>query len=834
MLPLRDVVLFPHVAMPLLVGRSGSMAAIAAAAEGRHEILLVTQRSADDAAPTPAQLHRIGTIVRLQQVTRLPNGTTKILVEGLARVKVERYFPPRGSQKSSLLEARCVDLPLTTVESSEHVARAHVQLRHALTLFEDYAGMQRRLPPEVVGLLHGLDDDVRLAYGIAAHLMLPIDQRQKLLEAPTLLALAEQLVQVIGGELELLRLERKIDEQVRGSLFQNQREFFLQEQLKAIHKELGNEEGDELLELEKQIVSRKLPEAVAARAQRELRKLRRTSPLSPEAAVSRGWLDWTLALPWTERSDDTIDLEHARGVLDADHFGLEEVKERVLDHIAVLGRVGSLPGPILCLVGPPGVGKTSLGRSIAKALGRRFVRMALGGVRDEAEIRGHRRTYIGALPGRLIQAMRKSEVINPLVLLDEVDKMGADWRGDPAAALLEVLDPEQNHTFTDHYLEVDYDLSQVMFVTTANSLSTIPEPLRDRLEIIRLPGYLETEKLEIARRYLWPRQLTQCGIDPLTVTVDDDVLPNVIRGWTQEAGVRDLERRIARLARKLARKASETPDAKAFHLARKDLNDLLGPPPFEQDDHRLHDQIGVAQGLAYTSIGGDLLEIEVSVVPGRGRVQLTGTLGDVIKESAAAALSYVRTRSTELGIAPDFYKTKDIHVHLPAGATPKDGPSAGIAMATALASALSGKPVRGDFAMTGEITLRGRVLPIGGLREKGVAAHRHRVKHVIVPALNVKDLTELPADVRDEVTWHPVRTMDEVLALVLRNDLPAEDVAVLATKAKRRKIKTGQKTALPTSVSKSRPPKMPKIPTIIQHGVPDRTMLPNTSNSSEG
>ncbi|MEO7999811.1 MAG: LON peptidase substrate-binding domain-containing protein, partial [Gemmatimonadaceae bacterium] len=452
--------------MPLLVGRSGSMAAIAAAAEGRHEILLVTQRSADDAAPTPAQLHRVGTIVRLQQVTRLPNGTTKILVEGMSRVRIERYFPSRAPQRSPLLEARCAEMPLVVGDTKEQTERAHVQLRHALTLFEDYAGLQRRLPPEVVGLLHGLDDDARLAYGIAAHLMIPIDQRQKLLESPTLLSLAEQLVHVIGGELELLRLEKKIDEQVRGSLFQNQREFFLQEQLKAIHKELGNEEGDELLELEKQITLKKLPEAVAARAQRELRKLRRTSPLSPEAAVSRGWLDWTLALPWTERSDDTIDLEHARSVLDADHFGLEEVKERVLDHIAVLGRVGSLPGPILCLVGPPGVGKTSLGRSIAKALGRRFVRMALGGVRDEAEIRGHRRTYIGALPGRLIQAMRKSEVVNPLVLLDEVDKMGADWRGDPAAALLEVLDPEQNHTFTDHYLEVDYDLSQVMFVTT--------------------------------------------------------------------------------------------------------------------------------------------------------------------------------------------------------------------------------------------------------------------------------------------------------------------------------------------------------------------------------
>lgn len=823
MLPLRDVVLFPHVAMPLLVGRSGSMAAIAAAAEGRHEILLVTQRSADEAAPTPAQLHRIGTLARLQQVSRLPNGTTKILVEAISRVRVERFFPPRTPEKSSLLEARCADLPLTAGDTADQIARAHVQLRHALTLFEDYAGLQRRLPPEVVGLLHGLDDDGRLAYGIAAHLAIPIDQRQRLLESPTLLKLAEQLVQVIGGELELLRLEKKIDEQVRSSLFQNQREFFLQEQLKAIHKELGNEEGDELLELEKQIVTKRLPEAVASRAQRELRKLRRTSPLSPEAAVSRGWLDWALALPWTERSDDTIDLEHARAILDADHFGLDEVKERVLDHIAVMGRVGALPGPILCLVGPPGVGKTSLGRSIARALGRKFVRMALGGVRDEAEIRGHRRTYIGALPGRLIQAMRKAEVVNPLVLLDEVDKMGADWRGDPAAALLEVLDPEQNHTFTDHYLEVDYDLSQVMFVTTANSLGTIPEPLRDRLEIIRLPGYLESEKLVIARRYLWPRQLELCGLDGANVQVDDDVLPNVIRGWTQEAGVRDLERRIARLTRKLARKASESPKVKKFTLKRADLNELLGPPPFEQDDHRLLDQVGVAQGLAYTAIGGDLLEIEVSVVPGRGRLQLTGTLGDVIKESAAAALSYVRTRAKELGIPEDFHRTRDIHVHLPAGATPKDGPSAGIAIATALASALSGKPVRGDFAMTGEITLRGRVLPIGGLREKGVAAHRHRVKHVIVPALNTKDLAEMPQDVRDEVTWHPVRTMDEVLALVLRHDVVPETVRAV-DELDARTTRMRKKARIPGSVDKQRGT---KIPALIQQGVPERTMRPS-------
>jgi ATP-dependent Lon protease len=811
--------------MPLLVGRSGSLAAIAAAAEGRHEILLVTQRNADDQSPSPLELHDVGTVARLQHVTRLANGTTKILVEGTARVRIQRFFPPKAPERSALLEARATEFPLTraTLADARKQERAHVQLRHALSLFEDYAGLQRRLPPEVVGLLQGLDDDERLAYGISAHLMVAIDKRQKLLEAPTLLALAEQLVDVISGELELLKLERKIDDQVRGSVFQNQREFFLQEQLKAIHKELGNEEGDELLEIEKQIVAKKLPDAVTARAQRDLRKLRRTSPMSPEAAVLRGWLDWVLALPWTERSDDTIDLKFARDVLDADHFGLEEVKERVLDHIAVLGRVGSLPGPILCLVGPPGVGKTSLGRSIAKALNRKFVRMALGGVRDEAEIRGHRRTYIGALPGRLVQAMRKAEVVNPLVLLDEVDKMGADWRGDPAAALLEVLDPEQNHTFTDHYLEVDYDLSQVMFVTTANSLASIPEPLRDRLEIIRLPGYLENEKLEIARRYLWPRQLEQSGLSTSEVKVDDDVLPAVIRGWTHEAGVRDLERRVARLARKLARRATEHPETKVFTLTRDDLGTLLGPAPYEEDAHKLNDQVGVAQGLAYTAIGGDLLEIEVSVVPGRGRVQLTGTLGDVIKESAAAALSYVRSRASELGVPADFFMTRDIHVHLPAGATPKDGPSAGIALATALASALSGIPVRGDVAMTGEITLRGRVLPIGGLREKSVAAHRHHVKHVIFPALNAKDLTELPQDVRDEVTWHPVRTMDEVIALALRQVPPALANVVDATPPTTTKSKSKRRRSpletTPETHSKNAP--------LIQHGVPDQTMLPS-------
>ncbi|MEO8194302.1 MAG: endopeptidase La [Gemmatimonadales bacterium] len=762
-LPLRDVVIFPYVVIPLLVGRQPSLAAIDAAVETDKLILLVAQKEGETQEPGAADLHRVGVLGRVLQVARLPNGSTRVLVEGFARARVTRYV-------SGGPYMRAVTSPIEWSEKGPDTETRALANR-VMSLFEEYVALHRRIPPEVVGLIQSTESEERQAWGVAAHMAIKFESRQKLLESRSLTDLLESLSRTLGSESELLRLERKIDDDVRGALFQNQREFYLQEQLRAIHKELGEDDGDDFADLEALVTKKALPEQVKTRVFRELRKLRRMSPMSPEFTVSRNFVDWIVALPWEERTDEVLDVAHARRILDEDHYGLEEVKERILDFIAVLALVGRIEGQILCLVGPPGVGKTSLGRSIARALGRKFIRMALGGVRDEAEIRGHRRTYIGSMPGRIIQAMRRAEVVNPVILLDEVDKLGQDYRGDPASALLEVLDPEQNTAFNDNYLEVDYDLSEVLFVTTANSLSGIPEALRDRMEIIRLPGYLDHEKMAIARQYLLPRQLKGNGIDPANITLDPDVLPAIMRGYTREAGVREMERRLARLARKLARRQAEhiAPSVNE-HVTVGDLQDLLGTPPFDPDDTSLEDKVGVASGLAYTSVGGEVLEIEVSVVKGRGKLQLTGTLGDVMKESASAALSYARTRAKELGLDADFYRNRDIHIHMPAGATPKDGPSAGIAIATSVISALTGVPVRGDVAMTGEITLRGRVLPIGGLKEKAVAAHRNKVSHVIVPHGNMRDLDELPEEVRAAVRFHPVKTMDEVLAVAMRGD----------------------------------------------------------------
>jgi ATP-dependent Lon protease len=757
-LPLRDVVFFPYVVMPLVVGRPASLAAVSSAASGDGRLVLVSQRDNEIQEPAAAHLYRVGVVARITQLAPLGNGSSRVLLEGLYRVRVTRYV----SQSSHL---KAVVSAATQPPTAQETPELHALARSVIASFEEYVSLQRRIPGEIVSIVQGAEGIDRQAYGMAAHLAVRQETRQKLLEAEPPEALLRLLGEVLSAENELLRLERKIDEDVRGSLFQNQREFYLQEQLKAIHRELGHED-DDLAELEALVEKKGLPEQVKTRVLREIRKLKKTSPLHPEHTVSRNFVDWILALPWIERTDDVLDVGHARRVLDEDHYGLEEVKDRLLDHIGALALAGKLEGPILCLVGPPGVGKTSLGRSIARALGRKFVRMSLGGVRDEAEIRGHRRTYIGSMPGRVIQAMRRAEVVNPVMLLDEIDKLGHDQRGDPASALLEVLDPEQHRAFTDHYLEVDYDLSQVLFVTTANYLPQIPEPLRDRLEIIRLSGYLDQEKIAIARQFLIPRQLRAHGIKPEEVAWDVDVLPSIIHGYTREAGVRDLERRVARVARKLARRTVER--AGVTDVVRvTDLKDLLGTAPYDPSDLVLEDRVGVATGLAYTSAGGEVLEIEVSTVPGRGRLQLTGTLGDVMKESASAALSYARARADILHLERDFHRTRDLHVHIPTGATPKDGPSAGIAIAAAIVSALTGVPLRGDVAMTGEITLRGRVLPIGGLKEKAVAAFRNGVRHIVIPWQNARDLPEIPIEVREGLTFHPVRTMDEVLTVAL-------------------------------------------------------------------
>jgi ATP-dependent Lon protease len=756
-LPLRDVVFFPYVVMPLVVGRPASLAAVSAAASGDGRLVLVSQRDNEVQEPAAGHLYRVGVVARITQLAPLGNGSSRVLLEGLYRVRVTRYVSQSSHLKAVVSAA--------TRPTAQETPELHALARSVIASFEEYVSLQRRIPGEIVSIVQGAEGIDRQAYGMAAHLAVRQQTRQKLLEAEPPEALLRLLGEVLSAENELLRLERKIDEDVRGSLFQNQREFYLQEQLKAIHRELGHED-DDLAELEAMVDKKGLPEQVKTRVLREIRKLKKTSPLHPEHTVSRNFVDWILALPWIERTDDVLDVGHARRVLDEDHYGLEEVKDRLLDHIGALALAGKLEGPILCLVGPPGVGKTSLGRSIARALGRKFVRMSLGGVRDEAEIRGHRRTYIGSMPGRVIQAMRRAEVVNPVMLLDEIDKLGHDQRGDPASALLEVLDPEQHRAFTDHYLEVDYDLSQVLFVTTANYLPQIPEPLRDRLEIIRLSGYLDQEKIAIARQFLIPRQLRAHGIKPEEVAWDVDVLPSIIHGYTREAGVRDLERRVARVARKLARRTVERAGATDVVRA-NDLKELLGTAPYDPSDLVLEDRVGVATGLAYTSAGGEVLEIEVSTVPGRGRLQLTGTLGDVMKESASAALSYARARADILHLERDFHRTRDLHVHIPTGATPKDGPSAGIAIAAAIVSALTGVALRGDVAMTGEITLRGRVLPIGGLKEKAVAAFRNGVRHIVIPWQNARDLPEIPIEVREGLTFHPVRTMDEVLTVAL-------------------------------------------------------------------
>ena len=756
-LPLRDIVVFPHMIVPLFVGREKSIKALEEVMRSDTFILLATQKNASDDEPATDSIYEIGTLESVLQLLKLPDGTVKVLVEGAQRAKVLKY-----TDRSEYFEADAVVLDDNL---GEHV-EAEAMARSVVTEFENYVKLNKKVSPEVVGVVQQIDDHAKLADTIASHLQVKIADKQAILE---IMSVPERLEKVLGlmeSEISVLQVEKRIRTRVKRQMEKTQREYYLNEQMKAIQKELGDEDGkDELAELEDKIKKTKLSKEAREKAQHELKKLRQMSPMSAEATVVRNYLDWMLSIPWQKKTKVKKDLKAAQDILDADHFGLEKVKDRIVEYLAVQQRANKLTGPILCLVGPPGVGKTSLGKSIAKATGREFVRVSLGGVRDEAEIRGHRRTYIGSMPGKIIQSMRKAKSSNPLFLLDEIDKMGADFRGDPSSALLEVLDPEQNTTFNDHYLEVDYDLSGVMFVTTANTLN-IPAPLMDRMELIRIAGYTEDEKLEIARKHLIPAAVAKHGLTPKEWTIDDEALLTVIRRYTREAGVRNLEREISTLIRKAVKELMLS-KKKLVAVTAKELEDYLGVPKYRYGEVEDMDQIGVVTGLAWTDVGGELLTIEGAMMPGKGKMTVTGNLRDVMKESISAAASYVRSRSIAFGIEPPLFDRRDIHVYVPEGATPKDGPSAGVAMVTAIVSVMTGIAVRRDVAMTGEITLRGRVLPIGGLKEKLLAALRGGIKTVLIPEENAKDLTDMSQTVKNGLEIIPVSRMDEVLARAL-------------------------------------------------------------------
>ncbi len=766
-LPLRDVVVFPYMVIPLMVGRPNSVAGIESAMLGDRLILLVSQLDGENEEPSGRDLNRVGVIGRILQSVRLPDGTLKVLVEGLEKARIRRYM---ASQE--YLRARLELLPFDLEGGKELQALS----RKAMRLFEEYVKLNPRLPDELLTATQNVDNLLRQGYIIAGHLLIRMPEKQRILEAESLDRHFALVCQYLNAEMEILRLERKIDDNVKRQIMKNQREFYLQEQLKAIHRELGHdEEGyDEIEELRGQLRKKKLPDEVLAKAEKEVSKLSRMSTMSPEATVVRNYLDWIISLPWRETTKSRLDVNEVARILDEDHYGLRKIKDRIIEYIAVAKLAGELRGPILCFVGPPGVGKTSLGQSIARALGRKITRLSVGGVRDEAEIRGHRRTYIGAMPGKIIQSMKRAGVINPVILIDEIDKMSADYRGDPSSALLEVLDPEQNTQFVDHYLEVDYDLSKVMFITTANYAHQIPDPLRDRMELITLPGYLHDEKREIARRFLVPKQVKAHGIKPGQVEITDKAIDSMIEHYTREAGVRALERSIEAVCRKTARKLAESgrKRRKPIRITPGALDDYLGAPKFLDTELEGSDRVGLANGMAWTGAGGALLQIEVATLDGKGKLTLTGKLGEVMKESAEAALTYVRSRWRDFGLEPDFYRKLDIHVHVPEGATPKDGPSAGVAITTAIVSALSGVPVRRDVSMTGEVTLRGRVLPVGGLNEKTVAAVRAGVNVIIWPAANRKDLEELPREVREQADIRFVESVDDVLAIALAGPLP--------------------------------------------------------------
>ncbi len=780
-LPLRDVVVYPNMVIPLFVGREKSIRALDAAMAADKQILLVAQKSPDVDDPRADDLYKIGTTAIVLQLLKLPDGTIKVLVEGMARAQVSKI---ESDERYLIAQARPID-----VSAPRNAREAEAAAKSLIAAFEQYVKLNRKIPPELLTTLAGIDDPGRLADTVAAHLSVRLAEKQRVLETTDIVERLELLVGLVDGEIDVQQLEKRIRGRVKSQMEKSQREYYLNEQMKAIQKELGDleEAPNEIEELSRKIAAAGMPKAVEAKARTELNKLKQMSPMSAEATVVRNYIDWLVQSPWKTRTKVRKDLGEAQRVLDADHFGLEKVKERILEYLAVQQRVNKMKGPILCLVGPPGVGKTSLGQSIAKATNRKFVRMSLGGVRDEAEIRGHRRTYIGSMPGRIIQNLARTKSRNPLFVLDEIDKMSMDFRGDPSSALLEVLDPEQNHSFNDHYLEVDFDLSEVMFVATANSLN-IPAPLLDRMEVIRIPGYTEEEKINIARRYLLPKQFTANGLKDGELSVTEDAIRDVIRYYTRESGVRNLERELAKICRKVvkqltlddgkaeksvraakAARGKQSPDSVVVDSG--NLDRFLGVRQHTYSRAEVQNEVGVVTGLAWTQVGGDLLSIEASVVPGKGKLQHTGQLGDVMQESIQAAMSVVRSRAQGLGLDPEFYQKLDVHIHVPEGATPKDGPSAGIAMCTALVSALLKNPVRSDVAMTGEITLRGRVLPIGGLKEKLLAAHRGGIKTVLIPDDNVKDLVDIPKSVTEELSVKPVKWIDEVLDVALERPL---------------------------------------------------------------
>ncbi|HII3701435.1 endopeptidase La [Pasteurella multocida] len=791
-LPLRDVVVFPYMVMPLFVGRPKSIRSLDEAMETGKQLLLVSQKQADLEEPTVDDVYRVGTVANIIQLLKLPDGTVKVLVEGQQRATIEQ-LDDNGEYFSA--QIRLIETEFGDDKELEVVKKA------TLAEFEKYAKLNKKVQPDVHAALERIEEFDRLSDTLAAHMPVAVKHKQKVLEVAKVVARFEYLLGLMESETDLLQIEKRIRGRVKEQMEKTQRDYYLNEQIKAIQKELGEgDSADEIEQLRQKIEEAKMPAEAKSKAEAELQKLKMMSPMSAEATVVRSYIDWMIQVPWHKRTKVKKDLTKAQQVLDADHYGLERVKERILEYLAVQTRLNQIKGPILCLVGPPGVGKTSLGQSIAQATGRKYVRMALGGVRDEAEIRGHRKTYIGALPGKLIQKMAKVGVKNPLFLLDEIDKMSSDMRGDPASALLEVLDPEQNTSFNDHYLEVDYDLSDVMFVATSNSMR-IPAPLLDRMEVIRLSGYTEDEKLNIATRHLIAKQMERNGLKAGELTIEDSAILDIIRYYTREAGVRSLEREISKICRKAVKNLLLDKKVKSLKVNSANLHDYLGVKRFEFGRADTQNRVGEVTGLAWTEVGGDLLTIETASVLGKGKLTYTGSLGDVMKESIQAAMTVVRSRAEKLGIASDFHEKRDIHIHVPEGATPKDGPSAGIAMCTALVSCLTGNPVKADVAMTGEITLRGKVLPIGGLKEKLLAAHRGGIKTVIIPKENVKDLEEIPDNAKSNLTIHAVETIDEVLTIALENAPTGVEFMKLTLVSAAKTVRKGRSTSRKSAVN---------------------------------